>query len=91
MKKINWKTKKNGDRKVFIGAMLLECESLGGKVSPTGWMGSVSLLRGGIKVGPIRKSPEKAMEDAVELGREMMEDYSVALAKISKRLGSNGI
>ncbi len=96
MKKINWITRKHGDREAVIGGMVLECVSRNWRSTPRDWRGSASLFkglpnRGVLKIGQVRKSPEKAMEDAIRLGREIMEDYSVALAKIAKRLGSNEI
>ena len=47
--------------------------------------------KGGTKYGLFRRSLAKAKEDAMRLGKEAIEDYFVALARLAKRLGSNEI
>ena len=88
MPKVNWKTNIiNGDKQANMGGLILECNGADRKIPRTCRKGSASLRDAAYRDGPPRKSPEKAMEDAMKLGREIVEEYSVALEKIKEKIG----
>ena len=83
MKKIKWKPKgSNKYARAEVGCVVIHINLCYTNTKFRRWYADVSLQKGSdFRIGPTRKSMDKAKDDAVRLAREILLDYRTAVEK----------